>query len=1160
MDPEVSGSITLTAGKTDFYNLLVEKLTGVSPVLTFGSSYQLSIRNDFTMLADSKSDLNVVLGNFIDRATASTGKGTISMRNLYTSGSTVRLDTAGYDIETDNIEMTSANLALTEIVANASTITINKNWSLDAHATFTFDTSTVHLTSSETALVYGTITFKNLTIDNATAKAVYFYATGGTPTFTVGSVFTVTGHTSQLIKLYSSLPGTQWDFLPTAIATVDYADVKDGGCHAGAISIFPTNSVDSGNNGTCWGFAGGSVSGTVYLADETTPATTGNGGDCDGSTANVELRVNGGSPYTTTCSASDGTYTLSGLAASSGSYIAVYLTGTHKANAIYTTGGGADTGINLYYTVVTLSYSPSYSTIQIADMASYDSSTDATNMLFDATGTPSLTVNSSVTLQVDGGAGAEQFILDGNVTINHNLTNNGGIINPNGFTITGSGTNTLTNTNAGGAIYVDATTWAGNYASFETVTMAGNSFTYYNRIGAQTIDNSINYGVLYCAGSGTKSLGGGLTVQSYIGVSSGATVDTTGSNYSITAGFIQFYGGTFNANGSTITLTLSILSLSGGGTFNSGTSTVVMNYNNDQSITDTTTTFYNLTLSPTLTSVHTYTFGGPGTITINNNFTINPTSAGANALLVNMGGTITVAGTTTLTRTSNAVSILDTRPSGVDYDLTTGNLNIAAGGTLDASSSTSLITLNGTSGTLFTLNASGTFTPGTSVVQMTSDASVTLTSGAITFYNLYLNPTITASRAYTFGSGTLTINFAFNIQPNAASAFVLTVNMGGTINQSTNGVGLSRLGSATTTFNTNNNTLTSLSLLINSSSIFNAGSSTITLNGTTGSLIYTNSVGTGTFNPNTSTVIMNPNASLTLTSGTVAFYNLTLSPTITTARTYTFGSGVSTIGGNLNINPTSSGANALTVNMANALAITGTTTIQRTTSATANLDTISGSNYALTSGNLDIETGGTLTAQASALTLNGTSGTLFTLNGGTFTVGTSTMTISSNASVTLTSGAITFNALTLSPTITTARTYTFGSGALTINGNFGINPVSSGANLLTVNMGAAITVDITHGTSITATTSATSKLDTTGSNYALTSGYISMANSGTLVGNASTITVTSSAGASAIFDLQGTGVIFLPLSLQVQLRFIIFLLYLLSLPQKHIRSAPVLSL
>lgn len=160
-----------------------------------------------------------------------------------------------------------------------------------------------------------------------------------------------------------------------------------------------------------WGL---DVSGTVYLADKATSATTGNGGQCDSSTENISLRVEGGSEKTAYCSNSDGAYTIRGVQLQSGDSLTVYSTdGTDKSNRIYITDGSADTSIDLYKNTVAVS-SLLGTTINIDDLTYYDSDTNNTDMLFDAdSGSPdTLTWESDIEFYIESG---ETFAPGGNV-------------------------------------------------------------------------------------------------------------------------------------------------------------------------------------------------------------------------------------------------------------------------------------------------------------------------------------------------------------------------------------------------------------------------------------------------------------------------------------------------------------------------------------------------------------------------------------------------------------------------------------------------------------------------------------------------------------------------------------------------------------------------
>ncbi len=370
------------------------------------------------------------------------------------------------------------------------------------------------------------------------------------------------------------------------------------------------------------------------------------------------------------------------------------------------------------------------------------------------------------------------------------------------------------------------------------------------------------------------------------------------------------------------------------------------------------------------------------------NLTIN-----SSGITFNVGANLVVAGTLTVTN-----GTVDT----ANNNFSAGAINIGASGTFNANSST--ITLNATSGTLFT--RSGTFNQSNSTVIMNPNASVTLTSGTVTFNNLQLTPTLASSgKTYTFGSSAVAVNGDFTINPSAASSLALTVNLGAglTVSGLTT---ITKTSSATSNLSTtgSNYSLSTGRLDIQTGGTLTANSSTITLTGTSGTL-FTRS---GTFTQGSSTVLFNPDASVTLTSGTITFNNLQINPTITTSRTYTFGSSAITVAGNLTINrSTSSGE--LTVNLGADLTVTGNLTI------TAGILDVTTNNYAINLAGNWANTG-TFTARNGTVTLNGTNQTI--------------------------SNSTTFYNLT--KTVTTARTLTFGAGttqtilgALTLQGASG---------------------------------------------------------------------------------------------------------------------------
>lgn len=201
-------------------------------------------------------------------------------------------------------------------------------------------------------------------------------------------------------------------------------------------------------------------------------------------------------------------------------------------------------------------------------------------------------------------------------------------------------------------------------------------------------------------------------------------------------------GGTLLGSTNTLMLDNSpAFTIDSGGVFTPGTGTVLLNRDGATTVvagTATSVSFNNLTLAPALGGNRIYTMNGGSATQINvgSNFSIIPSGTAARSLTVNFVAaapcvTLNVTGTTLIQPTGGPPPVtLDTTAN--DCTLTSGRLDIEAGATFNANGST--VTLNGGAGPLFT--RAGTFTPGTSTVVMNSPASVTLTSGTITFDNL----------------------------------------------------------------------------------------------------------------------------------------------------------------------------------------------------------------------------------------------------------------------------------------------------------------------------------------------------------------------------------------------------------------------------------------
>lgn len=261
--------------------------------------------------------------------------------------------------------------------------------------------------------------------------------------------------------------------------------------------------------------------------------------------------------------------------------------------------------------------------------------------------------------------------------------------------------------------------------------------------------------------------------------------------------------------------------------------------------------------------------------------------------------------------------------------------------------------------------------------------------------------------------------------------------------------------------------------------------SSLTLNGNSGTLLTNN--GSLITVANSSVIIKSQTAPTAILSGSFtgsnAFYDLTLSPTISGAVGYSLGAAFTT-NHNFTIDPTSSGLNTLTTTLGGTTTVVGTTLIEGETSALSNLDT--GTNYSLISGTINITAAGTLTANNSTITLNGTTGPLFTRTG-TFTADTSTVIFSESTSdLVLTSGTVNFNNFQIDmsgKTGTLGNTITTGGNLILTNGTL----ADGGYQIIGNNSG---TLSITSSSKLTLGSSTSTTFPTLFSNFSLAAGNV----------------------------------------------------------------------
>ncbi len=285
--------------------------------------------------------------------------------------------------------------------------------------------------------------------------------------------------------------------------------------------------------------------------------------------------------------------------------------------------------------------------------------------------------------------------------------------------------------------------------------------------------------------------------------------------------------------------------------------------------------------------------------------------------------------------------------SGTDYALNAKTINIDSTGSLTANGST--ITLSGTSGTLFTKDASGTFNKGTSTVVFSGNGDATLNTGAVNFQNM------TSS-----GTGTKTLGGDTTVSGN----LVLSA---GTLALSTSDFTVTGTSSITGTLNDASTTGTNLftgAVTINAGGIWNnSGNDAFSFRGglTNNSVAgFTSGTGVYTFETNAQTI-----------SGSQSFTITNLTNNITSGNGLTFS------GANPTITTLTQGTNAVltfsgTMPSITTLAATASGNTVRYTRNDGGNQTVKGTSYHnLTIDGLGIKTLGATTSLAGNLNIQG---------------------------------------------------------------------------------------------------------------------------------------------------------------------------------------------
>lgn len=349
-------------------------------------------------------------------------------------------------------------------------------------------------------------------------------------------------------------------------------------------------------------------------------------------------------------------------------------------------------------------------------------------------------------------------------------------------------------------------------------------------------------------------------------------------------------------------------------------------------------------------------------------------------------------------------------------------------------------TISGTGSLLLNCNCATTVVTGTSVTA--------------TLPNLILRPTMSANRTYTLAAGTIdAINVTGNltIDPPTASAGTvraMTVNMG-TLTTAAGGLAVGGVltldagGNETVTFNTGGIVMNFGRMVQGGTGTgnqtFNAGASTVTLDGGTGPLMTRNT--NGVFTDGTSTVVMNSSASVTLTSGTFTgantFNNLTVDMA---SQTGTLGAAIA-VANNLTLTAgtLADGGNQITGNATGTLSATanGSLTLGSAGTATTFPTAFTGANIALNAASTVTYAAGVAQAVATTSGTAITYGHLTFSGAGTKTPAAGTLTVAGNWNASSTTALNTNNnVVSLTGTLSGTGSVTQGAGLMTVGGDW----------------------------------------------------------------------------------------------------------------------------
>ncbi len=398
----------------------------------------------------------------------------------------------------------------------------------------------------------------------------------------------INGQSASGVTFRSDNPGTQYDFTygnlhGQSIVNIDVQD--SNACGGTTIDVTDSSNVNSGNN-NCWDFGPVNISGTIYSDTGSTQY------DCSANNLTVSIKVNGAGTNTGTCTAADGSFTVSSVDLSAeGDIMTVFLDNeTPNATTVTEIQNPYDdiSDFDLYQNNLITRTESAFDALSNTELDNYDSGNDS-DVIFTVT-SGNLTVSSGSGLYIWA---SSVFQPGGTVTTSPSSTASGS--SGDVVIATGANLNISSNALSVGGDFDNSGTFGRSIPHTTTFTATGTGFGI--DLGGTYFDDVVFNG----SGGGwsfttTGNIYGDLTMTA--GTLSG-TADIYVDDHVTGDGTINLTGGTFQvSNGSN-------------------------NFGGD-----TGWTFYNLTFGHSGTVEVDTTATGSGSITVTNVMTLESTYYG----------------------------------------------------------------------------------------------------------------------------------------------------------------------------------------------------------------------------------------------------------------------------------------------------------------------------------------------------------------------------------------------------------------------------------------------------------------------------------------------------------------------------------------------------